>query len=702
MKFGFTTLLIFISLLGISQAKLSVSDSLLKALDKAETQKDKIEITFQLIDSHEQIEEKLVYGKYALELSEDTRNKKYLAQSYEKMSSIYNFGSELKESINWKIKAVKQWNNTGYKIELAESHYGLGGLYDKIGSASDAQVSFENSLEIYEQESNFEGIAKVKNRLGILHKNLNDLTTALELYFEALQIEESKDLPLLEANTLLNIGVIYKLKDEYPLALSFYQKAIEKFRAINSPMGIGRTSNNLGNIYRKQGDDEQALTYYNSALVIFKELDNRGAMSMAYNNIGIVYQNKGKFELALASFKKSLEIKLAENMIYGVPNTYSNLGSVYGDLGNVKMAESSFEKGVVMAKKYNIEDELAQLYKEMASFEESQGNQVEALRLFKQYLSYEDSIIKSENNKRMIELQTIYALSEIEKKNEILELENKKVTSERKTEELEQGQLIIVIYFLIAFVLLGGLLLANYYRKLRYIKKITSDLENTNQELQETLISKEEKELLLKEIHHRVKNNLQVINSLLRLQSSKVDDEKIEELFKECEARVKSMALVHEELYKTDDLSSVNIREYVAKLGNDLMQAYALNTEIQFKSKVDLNFMGIDTLLPLGLMINEIISNSLKHGFTAGNIENPEIYIEIQFTDLKEYEMRIGDNGCGIPSTVNFEMPDSLGLELVQTLTEQLEGELTLDKSKPGTHFIVRFKNLDIKGIIHR
>jgi two-component sensor histidine kinase/Tfp pilus assembly protein PilF len=701
MKFGFSTLLIFISCLAFSQAKSAPSDSLLIALDNADTQKEKIEITFQLIDSHDKIDEKLVYGKYALELSEDTRNKKYLAQSYEKMSIIYKLSNEPIEAINWKIKAITQWNNTGYKIELAKSHFGLGDLYDEIGSASDAQVSFENSLEIYQNENNFQGIAKVKNRLGILHKNLNDLTTALELYFEALQVEEEKGLPMLEAKTLLNIGVIYKLKDEHVLALKFYQKAIEKFKNINSPIGIAKTSNNLGNIYRKQGNNEQALTYYNRALDIFEELDNRSLMSMAYNNIGLVHRNKGKFELALTSFNKSLEIKLEENMIYGVPMTYSNLATVYGDLGQVKKAKAYFEKGFLMAKKYNIEDELAQLYNEMASFEESQGNSKEALRLYKQYLSYEDSIIKSENNKRMIELQTIYALSEIEKKNEILELENKKVTSEKKTKELEQGQLKIVIYFLIAFVLLGGLLLANYYRKLRYIKKITSDLENTNQELQETLISKEEKELLLKEIHHRVKNNLQVINSLLRLQSSKVDDEKIEELFKECEARVKSMALVHEELYKTDNLSSVNIREYVDKLGNDLMQAYALDKEIKFISRVDINFMGIDTLLPLGLMINEIISNSLKHAFTDGNIENPEIYIEIQFTDLKEYEMRLGDNGRGIPSTVNFDMPDSLGLELVQTLTEQLEGELTLDKSKPGTHFIVLFKNLDIKGIIH-
>ena len=112
------------------------------------------------------------------------------------------------------------------------------------------------------------------------------------------------------------------------------------------------------------------------------------------------------------------------------------------------------------------------------------------------------------------------------------------------------------------------------------------------------------------------------------------------------------------------------------------------------------NAMGIDTLVPLGLMVNEIITNSLKHSFPE-SIQKPKIYLKIEFTDLKEYQMSIGDNGTGIPPNVNFEFPDSLGMELIQTLAEQLEGEIKFDTSKPGTHYVVTFKNLDIKGIIH-
>lgn len=702
MKVILIGLFVLLSAGTIARDNTELTDSLLNALDQATNQIDKIEITFVLCDAHENIEEQLVYAKYAMELSEDTRNKKYQALSYRKMAEIHAANKEVGEAINWKLKEINQWESTGYKIELANAYYSLGTYHEKMGSSSEAQLVFEESLNIYEKENNFEGVAKVKNRLGILHKNLNDLTNALELYFEALQIEQEQGLKNLEANTLLNIGVIYKLKDEYHLALDFYQKALEKFRAINSPMGIGRTSNNLGNIYRQQGDYEQALTYYNSALVIFKEMNRKSSMSKAYNNIGLANESLGKLDQAIENYEKALSIKLEEGAIYSVASNYSNLGSVYGKLGDNKKAQEYFDLGFAFATKYNIRDEMAELYKQMAAFQEGRGNASEALNLYKKYLAYEDSILKSENNKRLVELQAIYALGEIENENKLLDSKVKSLQAQEQLEKTNQGQLRIIIYGLVVIVLLVGLLLANYYRKLRYIKRITRRLEETNLELNETLISKDEKELLLKEIHHRVKNNLQVINSLLRLQSSKISDPQIEELFKECEARVKSMALVHEELYKTEDLSSVNIREYVEKLGTDLIEAYAVNKKITFRSEVDINFMGIDTLVPLGLMINEIFTNSLKHAFNSEMIKNPEVYIQIEFTDLREYEMRVGDNGSGMPPGINFDIPDSLGLELIQTLTEQLEGTITFDPSKPGTHYVVRFKNLDIKGIIHQ
>jgi two-component system, sensor histidine kinase PdtaS len=701
MKNLLTGLVFISSSIVFSQNDNSMIDSLLSELDGAKNKLDTLEIAFALCDNHEKYEERVIYAKFAIEISKTMRSGKYLALAYQNMAELNSENHLIDDAISWKSMETEIWKKYNYKIELADSYYELAELNEKMGSSSEAQIAFEKALELYEKDSIYNGIVKVKNSLGKLHKNLNDLANSLEFYFEVLDLERKKEMDSQEANTLLNIGEIYKLQGEFDLAQDFYQKAIEKFRYTDSPLGIGKTTNNLGNIYRQQGDLNQALAYYNSALILFTEAGSETSIANVYNDIGLVKESQNKLRVALSSYKKALDLKLKCNLIYSVPSTYGNIASVNGKLGNDQYAEDYFQKGIEMAKKYEIQEELAYLYKKKAEYEEENGDMVAALALFKQCLAYEDSAMKKENSRRIAELQTIYALGEIEEKNEVLELKNQLLTKDKLDERNRKVQLQVIIYGLLIIVILVAVLLANNYRKLQYIKNITTRLKETNQELTETLISKDEKELLLKEIHHRVKNNLQVISSLIRLQASKIENPKVEGLFQECEVRVKSMALVHEELYRTDDLSSVNLTEYIRKLGNDLLQAYVIDKKIGFKHDVGVSFMGIDTLIPLGLMINEIISNSLKHGFKGNETKDPEIYINIQFTDLKEYEMTIGDNGAGMSEDIDFEFPESLGLDLILTLAEQLEGTVERLSELAGTHYLVKFKDLDIRGIIH-
>ena len=702
MKTVVTGLLFFVTSLVYSQFDNLKIDSLLSELDGAKNKLDTLEIAFTLCDNHEKFDEKIVYAKFAIEISKTMRSGKFLALAYQNMSELHADNLYFQDAISWKSMEIEVWEKYNYKLELADSYYELAELNEKIGSSSDAQIAFEEALEIYEKMDAYKGVVRVKNSLGKLHRNLNDLANSLEFYFDVLDLERDQEMDVQEANTLLNIGEIYKLQKDFDQAQSFYQKAIEKYRVANSPLGIGKTTNNLGNIYLQKGDLNQALTYYNSALILFIEAGEETLMANAYNDIGLVKESQNKFNVALSNFEKSLELKLQNNLIYSVPSTYANIASVHGKLGNRKSAKLYFDKGIDMANKFVIQDELAYLFNKKAEYEEQNGNLGQALALFKQCLLYKDSATKKENARRIAELQTIYALGEIEEKNELLELKNQLLTKDKLDERNRKVQLQVVIYGLIIIVILVALLLANNYRKLKYIRSITAQLKETNEELTETLISKDEKELLLKEIHHRVKNNLQVISSLIRLQSSKVENTKVEGLFQECEVRVKSMALVHEELYRTDDLSSVNLTEYIRKLGNDLLDAYVIDKKIGFSYDVGVSFMGIDTLIPLGLMINEIISNSLKHGFKNNAIEDPEIYINIQFTDLKEYEMTIGDNGSGMSEDINFDFPETLGLDLILTLTDQLEGSVERIPKSKGTHYLVKFKDLDIRGIIHK
>ena len=191
-----------------------------------------------------------------------------------------------------------------------------------------------------------------------------------------------------------------------------------------------------------------------------------------------------------------------------------------------------------------------------------------------------------------------------------------------------------------------------------------------------------EKEVLLKEIHHRVKNNLQVISSLLYLNSKKIKDADALKMFKESQNRVKSIALVHERLYQSKDLGKIDFKEYVVKLTNDLLRSFAVNTAL-IKLNIDVNniFISIDTAVPCGLIINELISNSLKYAFPDKEAGGNQINICFQRSKDGELSLEISDNGVGLPSGFDIKNTQSLGLQLVETLILQLEGTREIDST---------------------
>jgi PAS domain S-box-containing protein len=218
----------------------------------------------------------------------------------------------------------------------------------------------------------------------------------------------------------------------------------------------------------------------------------------------------------------------------------------------------------------------------------------------------------------------------------------------------------------------------------------TSALSNVNEELRKEIKERvriqkqinnslQEKVILLREIHHRVKNNLQVISSLLNLQSSYIQDKKSLEIFRESQNRVRSMALIHEKLYRSKSLNKIEFNEYINLLARDLFSSYSVESR-RVNLIVDLKgtFMEIDSGILCGLILNELISNSLKYAFPDGR--KGEIYISINKED-NNYNLIVRDNGVGFPDGLDFRKTDSLGLQLVTSLTEQLNGHVELNRN---------------------
>lgn len=201
----------------------------------------------------------------------------------------------------------------------------------------------------------------------------------------------------------------------------------------------------------------------------------------------------------------------------------------------------------------------------------------------------------------------------------------------------------------------------------------------------------QEKDVLLKEVHHRVKNNLQVISSILNLQSSLVEDEKTLQILKESQSRIRTMSFIHESLYRAKDFSEINFTEYVGNLSKNLVRSYTIASHIDLKLELQDVNLSLDQSIPAGLLINEIVTNSLKYAFP----NNEDGIIGVNLSQKNEdITLEVYDNGIGLPEKKDDEQADTLGTQLIEALVDQLDAELNI-KNDGGTKYLITFRKLN-------
>ncbi|PSB32821.1 histidine kinase [filamentous cyanobacterium Phorm 46] len=228
----------------------------------------------------------------------------------------------------------------------------------------------------------------------------------------------------------------------------------------------------------------------------------------------------------------------------------------------------------------------------------------------------------------------------------------------------------------------------------KVIQAVVRDITDRKRDEDRIKASLAEKEVLLKEIHHRVKNNLQVISSLLKLQSRYIQDDRVIEMLKESQNRVRSMALVHEQLYQSKDLSDIDFAEYIQNLSHNLFQAYEIHAEgVKLQTNIAPCSMNIDTAVPCGLIINELVTNSLKYAFTGQT--QGKIKIDFNLDNNRVCVLTVSDSGIGFPQDLDYRNSRTLGLRLVGSLVKQIRGKIELLETA-GTTFQITFPQLKL------
>lgn len=520
---------------------------------------------------------------------------------------------------------------------------------------------------------------KVAMVLGYVEKYKNNTTAAISHYQKAqVLFQKSSDFAG-EIRALQRIAGIYIDLNDPSLGESYLKRALKLAEKYHLENDMAFLYTDFATIEDLRKNYNASLKYNNEAVEILKK--NGGGYIYTLFNQGIILKNAGRYKesiqvyLECLTFAKAHEDKAFEEFIYiNLPRTYLKTNDLdkaeYYARKGLEMAPVSAEPNITYRECYEILKEI--YYKK--------GNYKKAFDYQDQWVVYRDSIFNAEKSRQLIETELSFQTRE--KQQQIAQLHTDNKLASEKLLWLSLGSVVLVF--------LLGIALWQY----RLIRTRNGQLKKTNETLSEAneRIRAQASQLkeLMQELHHRVKNNLAIVSSLLGLQAHRLDDERAAQAVTDGQQRVEAMSLIHNQLYVSDNVTGVSMQEYVSDLLRGLMQSFNYQENFDLKLDIEPVMLDVELAVPLGLILNELVTNAFKHAFPQVN--EPQLTIRL-WQDDKLY-IQVKDNGPGVDVERWHKTGTSFGKRLIKSLTKQVKGEIVVS-SIDGSNFVLTLPSVN-------
>lgn len=612
-------------------------DSLTQLLSHRKDDAQKLELLSEIAEfySLRDLDKAIIYAREGVQLADKTKTKKWQPKFYEMKGRIHANKLQLDSASMYFAKAEKGYKAIDDKKGQATTYFKISWVHKKKGALEDALKADLKALKLMEEIGDKLGIASANSRLSqdVLQQGRQE--DALEYAKKTIAICE-------ENNFTEELVYAYTAAGDATIALGDNQLAYEYFdKALVSAQSLGFDPMSLSDFFNNHGNANKRLGRYQEALKDYKEAQRLAQASNYQNAINAVGANLGEVNLLLGNYKEALPYQLQtisrledSGDLPNLPENYMHLSTTYEKLGNYPLALEYQKKARIMG----------------------------------------DSIAAAESDRNMSELLTQY---ETGKKEATIFSQIQKIEQQQKTQWLYIG-----IAGLLATILFG------MYFTLKNIRKKRKALSILNVALD---AKNKQNELLMKEIHHRVKNNLEMVKSLIALQSAKLEDGASKEAMLASQNRVQSMGIIHQKLYQGENLGSIEMKDYFINLGEGVLDTFNAEEKVKIECAMDDLNLDVDTAVPIGLIVNELLTNALKYAFPEGTQGKINISLSKQNDALL---LKVSDNGIGKivgskPKGTGF------GTQLIHLLTQQLNGTISEDY-KNGTEVLFNFKNFKI------
>jgi two-component sensor histidine kinase len=579
---------------------------------------------------------------------------------------ILQLGDELSDSAMSAAQRIEYWEGV---IQAQRTKAQVATFRGELSAAIDW---YNKALELCGQQPQYKR-NKISMTLskGIVYFLEGNMGRAIDLYLEAESLCDDPQYDDLLDKTYRNMTMAYRKLERYEEVIPVYEKSIRLKTAIGDEAGLAATYNNMGIAYAFLEDYQASLKFLNMAEALFKELgEERDTRMVQLSKATALYEldQKQEAKVLLSDLLGKEEVSFP---FYDLMQAKILFARLWIEEEQYEKAEKNLEDLSPRIEKTPFTQAIGDYLQLRATASRALNKVNEAYQYLQEYDLLRDTIVKTERQKLQKAMQAKYLTRE---KEDQIVLQTMALESDRRER---------MIYYVALLAMLAALGMG--FTLYRQRQKANRLLSNKNELIEKSL---NEKEILLKEIHHRVKNNLQIISSLLNLQSRQIEDPKALEAIQEGRNRVASMALIHKNLYQEEDLKGVDAADYVEKLTHNLMSSYQLSDqEVRFEKDIDPIQLDVDVVIPLGLILNEIITNSFKYAFDG--MDEGHIYMRLKETQAG-LELKVSDNGKGLPRGFDPDQLNSLGFRLIRAFAQKLEADLSIT-SKAGTqvHIVI-------------
>ncbi|OAD91583.1 histidine kinase [Aequorivita soesokkakensis] len=599
---------------------------------------------------------------------EDTLKSSYLNEKLEKAQDTLLEYNTFKKTIQLSLK------NEDFK-SLGEAYIGLAKWHEDHTVLDSSIVYLKKAISLYKKEEMSKPLADTYLLLVVNYSGTAEYDKASEAVYKALALYEKTDDQRGVAQCYTKISDLLYYSDSYAEGAEYCKKAIAIQEKNGYEEDMALSYRRLAENQLFLGNLEESLASMNHAIDLYKKIGITDAPLLAcYNGRGNIYKYMERYDEAIADYNFCYEgAKKIGLLRYTMPPT-ANIGHVYILQGKYAEALPYNLRAIEIMKQIGNTKNLWENYMHVSNIYSELGDYKNALEYHELYEQGHTEYLNTIIARKDSELQVKYETAQ--KDLEILDQEAK-IAQQRKTQFLYIG-----IAGLLAVILFG------MYFTLKNIRKKRKALSVLNIELD---AKNKQNELLLKEIHHRVKNNLEMVKSLIALQSAKLEDGASKEAMLASQNRVQSMGIIHQKLYQGENLGSIEMKDYFINLGEGVLDTFNAEEKVKIECAMDDLNLDVDTAVPIGLIVNELLTNALKYAFPEGAKGQINISLVKENNDLL---LKVTDNGIG-KTEGSKPKGTGFGTQLIQLLTQQLNGTISEDY-KNGTAVFFNFKNFKI------